>query len=528
MEGPALGPRALLCRSPVASGSRVPSGAGYSPRLFAVANMLVEHLLGTFSLEDGDGRLVGLCGHPEVETALVEFYRVTRDGRALDLAKRQIDLRGRPGVALPTSGLLGGRPFPLSYFLHHVPVRERRSATGHAVRELYLQAGIVDVAVETQDRELLIASEAIWEDLFDTKTYVTGGHGSRHRDEAIGDPFELPSDRAYAESCAAIASFHWNWRLLLATGQPRYAGAMEQVLWNSIAGALSRDGTEFFYSNALHLRTGHEGGDEDSPRHRLSWYHCACCPPNLARLLASVQAYLVTRDASGLQVQMPFAGKVSTSVPGGTVEFALSTGYPWSGTTNIEVTSCDSPEYWDFSVRLPGWAGNERPAVALNGVPIEVPTESPYVKVSRSWSAGDRLEVASEVPIRVLRPHWRADAIRGSVAVQRGPLVYCVEAEDLEEGTEVEDVVLDGTALELAPAVPTGLAGFTKIAIQAQGHRIVGPARPLYEDGSSEPQPSKPLPLTLVPYFARGNRPSAAMRVWVPEQRQQEEEGSDV
>ena len=318
-----------------------------------MANKLVEHLLKTFSLKDGDGRLVGLCGHPEVETALVEFYRLTGDIRALTWPRGMSISEGGPMWHCRLRGCSGGRPFPLSYFLHHMPVRDRTSATGHAVRELYLQAGVVDVAVETQDRELLAASEAIWEDLFGSKTYVTGGHGSRHRDEAIGDAYELPSDRAYAETCAAIASLHWNWRLLLATGRPRYADAMEQVFWNTIAGAVSRQGTDFFYSNTLHLRTGHDGADEDCPRRRLSWYQCACCPPNLARLLASMQTYLLTRDTSGLQMHMPFSGKVSTSVPGGAVELTVRTGHPWAGSTGIEVMRSNSPRPWDLSLRLP-------------------------------------------------------------------------------------------------------------------------------------------------------------------------------
>ena len=273
----------------------------------------VEEALRAFARDvlhdDGDGRLVGICGHPAVETALVEFYR-RRGRRALQLAVRQVDLRGRADVGMPTSGLLGDSRFPLSYFLHHVPVRQRGAATGHAVRELYLQAGVVDVAIETHDHELLRASEAIWEDLFGSKTYVTGAHGSRHRDESIGDAYELPSDRAYGETCAAIASFQWNWRLLLATGRARYAEAMERVLWNTIAGAVSRHGTEFFYSNTLHLRTGHDGADEDAPRHRLRWYGCSCCPPNLARLMASVQAYLLTRDGSGCRCTCHSAGQL--------------------------------------------------------------------------------------------------------------------------------------------------------------------------------------------------------------------------
>jgi DUF1680 family protein len=217
----------LYCAGHLLQAATAARRTGSGPGLAGVAERLAGHLLATFSLEDGDGRLVAVDGHPEVETALVEFYRLTGDVHLLKLAKRQVELRGRADVALPGAGLLGDRRFPLSYFLHHLPVRERAHATGHAVRELYLQAGVVDVAVETDDTELLAASEAIWEDLFSTKTYVTGAHGSRHRDESIGDAYELPSDRAYAETCAAIASFQWNWRLLLATGRALQPGQSE-------------------------------------------------------------------------------------------------------------------------------------------------------------------------------------------------------------------------------------------------------------------------------------------------------------
>jgi uncharacterized protein len=481
-----------------------------------VSSRLFEHLLETFSMSDGDGRLVGICGHPEVETALVEFYRLTGDVRALQLAVRQVDLRGRADVGMPTSGLLGDSRFPLSYFLHHVPVRQRASATGHAVRELYLQAGVVDVAVETHDQELLRASETIWEDLFGSKTYVTGAHGSRHREESIGDAYELPSDRAYGETCAAIASFQWNWRLLLATGRARYAEAMERVLWNTIAGAVSRHGTEFFYSNTLHLRTGHDDADEDSPSHRLRWYGCSCCPPNLARLMASIQAYLLTRDASGLQVHMPFSGTVSTSVPGGAVQLKLQTSHPWSGDTDIEVTHCSSAERWDLSLRFPDWASKEGTRIALNGEHVETAWDGSYITVSRHWRPGDRLQVSSSTPVLVLRPHWRVDAVRDCVAVQRGPLVHCIEADDLGEGAVIEDVVLDGTQpLEATYDVPAGLEGYVKVAVHAWGGQLDGPDRQLYAAKDESSLSTKPSRLTFVPYFARGNRLSTAMRVWV-------------
>jgi uncharacterized protein len=498
---------------------------GSDTSLAGVAERLAGHLLATFSLEDGDGRLVGVCGHPEVETALVEFYRLTGDVRLLALAKRYVELRGRPDVALPASGLLGDPRFPLSYFLHHLPVRNRSHATGHAVRELYLQAGVVDVAVETADTELLAASEAMWEDLFATKTYVTGAHGSRHRDESIGDAYELPSDRAYGETCAAIASFQWNWRLLLATGRARYAEEMERVFWNTIAGSVSREGTEFFYSNTLHLRTDHNSADEDAPRHRLPWYRCPCCPPNVARLMASIQAYLLTRDVSGLQVHMPFSGIVSTEVPGGSVDLAVRTSHPWEGTTDIEVLQCNSHQRWDLSSRSPEWTHKEGTRVTLNGDPVEASWEGSYIRVGRRWSTGDHLQVSCSVPVRVLRPHWRVDAVRDSVAVQRGPLVYCVEADDLDRGVAVEDVLIDtGRPLEPTDAVPGELQGYAKVAVVASGEGADSSAAgQLYNEDATNQWRADPLALTFVPYFARGNRPRAAMRVWVPVQPGQSE-----
>jgi uncharacterized protein len=504
----------------------VASGRTGGSHLSATAEKLLGHLLGTFSMEDGDGRLVGVCGHPEIETALVEFYRHTGDARALQLAQRQVELRGRPDVRLPAAGAPGDHRFPLSYFLHHLPVRKRGTATGHAVRELYLQAGVVDVAVETSDDELLRASEAIWEDLYGAKTYVTGAHGSRHRDESIGDAYELPSDRAYAETCAAIASFQWNWRLLLATGRARYADAMERVFWNTIAGAVSRDGAEFFYSNTLHLRTGHGGGDEDSPRHRLPWYECPCCPPNLARLMASIQAYLVTSDSSGLQLHMPFFGTVSTKVPGGTVELTMRSGHPWAGTTEIEVTRPGSAESWKLSVRCPEWTDKERTRVMLNGQPCQRSWAGSYIAVDRHWGPGDRLQISSDVPIRVLTPHWRADAVRGCLALQRGPLVYCLEAEDLEGGTAIEDVALDASKpVDPVHEVPKGLQGYVSVAVVASGERVGVSRAQLYgEADRAERLGPEVLPLTFVPYFARSNRPSAAMRVWVPAAEHAKEE----
>ncbi|HEY0239278.1 MAG TPA: beta-L-arabinofuranosidase domain-containing protein, partial [Friedmanniella sp.] len=222
-------------------------------RLLTVARRFADLLVRRF----GAGAAEAVCGHPQIETALVELFRTTGERTYLDLARRMIDLRGR--------GLLAGDQFGDRYLLDHTPVRELTQATGHAVRMLYLATGATDVAVEDRDEALLATMQRLWQDAFGTKTYITGGQGSRHRDESFGDAYELPSDRAYAETCAAIAAFHWSWRLLLATGDPRYADAMEHLLHNAIAVATAEDGRHFFYSNPLQLRPEHDGSQEDAP-----------------------------------------------------------------------------------------------------------------------------------------------------------------------------------------------------------------------------------------------------------------------
>ena len=481
------------------------AAAGRAPELLEVANKLLGHLLATFSLEDGDGRLVGVCGHPEVETALVEFYRLTGDDRALRLAERQVSLRGRKDVALPTSGLLGDRRFPLSYFLHHVPVRERVLATGHAVRELYLQAGVVDVAVEAHDEGLLGASEAIWDDLFATKTYITGAHGSRHRDESIGDAYELPSDRAYAETCAAIASFQWNWRLLLATGRA-HADAMERVFWNTIAGSVSRLGTEFFYSNTLHLRTGHDGTDEDSPRSRLAWYECACCPPNLARLMASIQAYLVTKDSSGLQLHMPFTGTVSTTGPAGPVELQCAATTPGGGPpTHDKALPAAAPRaLW---VRRPD--GQPRAgAVDTKRRPHRHPRPWALYKAGEALGHGRHLRSAC----RYL--YGRCGHTGGwtpsGVAPPLNGARWCTASRRTiwRKAPRWRTWPWTGRALAPADDVPARLKGYVQAVVHAPGQHPGPRGGPLYEDraagttslgGPTAPSPGPHLGAVLCP-----------------------------
>ena len=475
----------LYCAGHLIQAAVAASRAGVGAEVVTVARRFADLIVARFSeVDDVDG-------HPEIETALVELYRETRHRPYLDMAKRFVDLRGH--------GLLNGERFGPAYLQDHVPVREAESVAGHVVRQLYLLAGVVDVAVETQDHELLTAARRLWTDAFGTKTYVTGAQGSRHRDEAFGDSYELPSDRAYGETCAAIASFQWNWRMLLATGEAEYADEMERALYNAIAGSTALDGTHFFYSNPLHLRTGHDGSNEDAPSQRLAWYSCACCPPNLARLVASLSGYVVTTDHSGLQIHLYAAGEINTTVDGSPVDVVTRTDYPWDGRIELTVTT-DAP--LTLSLRVPSWCQDVR----LDGEPVE---SDGYVRVRRDWSAGVTVTLDLAMTPRVVRPHPRIDAVRGCVAITRGPLVYCVEQADLPAGVTLEDVRID-------PAAPVAVDRLPDVPVALKVGGAVEPPTSDQLYPTSAEDPGEPVTLTAVPYFLWGNRTPGPMRVWIP------------
>jgi uncharacterized protein len=478
----------LYCAGHLIQAAVAAARSGVGADLVTVARRFADLIVERFGTVDD------LDGHPEIETALVELYRVTGHRPYLDLAKRFVDLRGH--------GLLDGEHFGSAYLQDHVPVRQASAVAGHVVRQLYLLAGVVDVAVETHDDELLAAARRLWADAYGAKTYLTGAQGSRHRDEAFGDPYELPPDRAYGETCAAIAGFHWNWRMLLATGELKHADEMERALYNVIAGSTSLDGTHFFYSNPLHLRTGHDGSHEDAPSGRLPWYSCSCCPPNLARLLASLSGYAFTTDHSGLQVHLYAAGEVHTTVDGSPVRVAVRTEYPWDGRVELTVTTSAA---LTLALRIPGWAAGAR----LDGAPADV--VDGYVRLRRDWSAGATVTLDLPMPARVVRPHPRIDAVRGCVALARGPLVYCLEQTDLPAGTMLEDVRIDLAAPVTVDRLPDIPATLTTSATVAPP-----PSEELYSSGPAADGRGEPITLTTVPYFLWGNRTPGAMRVWIP------------
>ena len=253
------------------------------PGLLEVARRVADLVVDAFGTEPG--KVDGVCGHPEIETALVELYRETGAEPYLERARYFVDRRGH--------GLLGDGRFGRHYWQDHVPVRDAASVEGHAVRQLYLLAGVADVYVETGDASLLQALERLWAEMVASKTYLTGGIGAHHSDEAFGDPYELPNERSYCETCAAISSIMFSWRMLMITGEAKYADLVERTLYNGFLAGLSLDGQRYIYANPLQVREGHMARGDDHDYQRVDWFHCACCPPNVMRTLASLEHYVL-------------------------------------------------------------------------------------------------------------------------------------------------------------------------------------------------------------------------------------------
>jgi DUF1680 family protein len=452
-------------------------------RLLLVAERAVNHVDRAIGVRGREA----VDGHPGMEMALVELYRTTGDRRHLELASTLIDRRGR--------GLLAGGRFGRAYWQDHLPVREAPSVAGHAVRQLYLDCGAVDVAVETGDTVLLDAVLRRWRDMVATRMYLTGGLGSRHRDEAFGDPFELPPDQAYAETCAAIASVMLAWRLLLATGDPACADVIERTVFNGVLPGLSLDGASFFYVNPLQRRT-HRAWAELGEGERAPWYACACCPPNLMRLIGSWQQLLATTDDAGVQIQQYATGEITARTGGDDVLLAMETDYPWSG--SVRVTVLDAPARpIDIALRVPGWCVSTE----LRGPDGDIGrlrADRRMITASRTWLSGDAIELTLEMPPRVTRPDDRIDAVRGCVALERGPLVYCLESADLAPGTELE-------AVKVASAAPVSTVARPDIASHVVGLTATGRAA-----GGA------PIEIKAIPYFAWANRHVDGMRVWIP------------
>jgi uncharacterized protein len=473
--------------------------------LLQVAIRLADHLVDTF----GDDRRHDVDGHPVVEMALVELYRETADRRYLELARYFVEARGH--------GLIEGYGQEPTYFSDRVPVREQDTVEGHAVRAVYLAAGATDVAVELGDDELLQALRRQFAHMLATKTYLTGGLGSRWDKEAFGDPYELPPDRAYAETCAAIGGVQWAWRMLLATGDGGYADAAERMLYNGFLAGVSLGGAEYFYVNPLQMRSDANADENRSPAHgRRGWFDCACCPPNIMRTLSQLAGYLATTDEDGVQLHLYADSRLAADLAGARVGLTVETDYPWQGTVRVRVDEAPDGE-WTLSLRVPAWA--EGAELHVDGDRQEAAAGS-YAAVRRAWKAGDVVELTLPMDVRLTAADDRIDAVRRCVAVERGPLVYAVEQVDQDDGAVVDDLRVDVAGPVQAEHRPDVLGGVTLVRLRGRVVPHATTAWPYPPAGATEGAAGRggatEVPVTAVPYYAWANRGIGPMRVWLP------------
>src|SRR4051812_8778882 len=462
--------------------------------LVEVAIRAADHVCEAF----GPDGIASVDGHPEIELALAELTRYTGDRRYLEQARLFVERRGH--------GVLGDIELGAAYYQDDVPVREAAVLRGHAVRALYLAAGAADVAVDTGDADLLRAVTRQTLHTLARRTYLTGGMGAHHEGESFGLDFELPPDRAYSETCAGVGSVLLGHRLLLATGDVTYADAVERTLFNVVATSPAADGQAFFYTNTLHQRVPGAVPDPElaSPRAssdlRAPWFNVSCCPTNVARTFATLGAYVATVDDDGLQLHQYAASEISTRLPDGTpVGVRVETNYPVDGTVRLVVVEAPARP-WSLTLRVPSWA---------SGATVRTPdgdqcADPGYVTLRRAFRPGEVVELALPVTPRWTRPHPRIDAVRGAVAVERGPLVMCLESVDL--GATVNDVRVD------VSVPPRDCDGVTHVV--AGTLPVAEPAWP-YGEPDAESTPAL-REVALVPYHSWGNRGPATMRVWLP------------
>jgi len=469
--------------------------------LVRVAVRAADHVCDVFGADGNPG----VCGHPEIEVALVELYRLTGERRYLDQARLFVDRRGH--------GVLGDIELGRQYFQDDQPVRETTVMAGHAVRALYLAAAAADIAVEDDDTELLAAVTLQTVNTLARRTYLTGGMGAHHEGESFGQDHELPPDRAYSETCAGVASIMLNHRLLLATGDARHADAVERTLYNVVATSPDQDGKAFFYTNTLHQRAPGSVPETDVASARASsslrapWFEVSCCPTNVTRTVASLGAYVATVDDDGVQLHQYASATIHARIGGGReVALRMETGYPADG--RLRVTVVASPETpWTLTLRVPAWAQGAQ--IAVGGERRTV--EPGYATVTRLFALGDVVILDLPVAARWTWPDPRVDALRGQVAVERGPLVLCLESTDL--GASVNHVRVR------TDAPPVDRDGVVQVPAStldlAEGPWPYGPHGQADGAGTVRGQVDRGL-VPLVPYYQWANRGSSTMRIWMP------------
>ncbi len=480
--------------------------------LLDAACRLADHIGRVFGL--GPGQIPGYSGHEEVELALVRLYRATGEERYLAQARYFVDQRGqspnyfeveaaRRGTPGHAEGFMRSLRHPARHNQSHAPVRQQSEAVGHAVRAMYLYSAMTDLAVETGDEELAAACRRLFADVTGRHMYITGGVGSSAANEGFTEDWDLPNASAYAETCASVGLAFWAHRMLELEPRGEYGDVLERVLYNGVLAGVSADGTRFFYANPLASR-----GDV----HRQEWFGCACCPPNAARIVASLGQYVYAAGPGTLAVHLYVQGQAEVDLDGQRVVIRQRTDYPWDGSVELTLEP-EKPARFELLLRLPGWCRAPRLEVQGQTVDVGAVARDGYAWLDRTWRAGERVRLVLPMPPERIWAHPQVREDQGCAALQRGPLIFCLEEVD-NPGIPLGRVSLVAGADIVAEWSADLLGGV--VSLQTLGRVARGD-----DWGGALYRPAPPRAagalLRAVPYFAWDNRAQGAMRVWLPE-----------
>lgn len=471
-------------------------------KLLDVSIRWADHFDSTF----GPGKKHWVTGHQELELALVKLYRVTQNERYLKLAHWLLEERGHKLAY----GYTWTDWKDTAYAQDVVPVREQKEITGHAVRAMYMYTGAADVAAHTGDEGYLRAMRTVWEDVVFRNMYITGGIGSAGSNEGFTVDYDLPNEQAYCETCASVGMVFWNQRMNALTGDAEYIDVLERSLYNGALDGLSLSGDRFFYGNVL-ASTGKNS--------RREWFGTACCPANIARLVASVGNYVYASSDQGIWVNLFVGNNAQIPVGKQMVNMQMETNFPWEGVVKMTVKPGKKLNTRIY-VRIPGWArgiavpgglygfadqDNTAPEIWLNGKKIEANVVQGYVMLDRQWKDGDQIELRLPMNVRKITSRKEVSANDGRIAIQRGPLVYCVEGADnngrawnIIADAQASFVpspakVLDEPVVTLTANLPIVSVGSNNLVVQTEKKTIVA-----------------------IPYYTWCNRGSNEMQVWLP------------
>ena len=464
------------------------------------------------------GKLHGYPGHPVIEMALMRLYGVTKDPKHLKLAKYFVDQRGQRPLYFEAEDARNHNPFywkdsyfQYQYYQAGMPLREQTEAQGHAVRAMYLYSGAADVARETGDEALADVCRRLWNSTVKKRMYVTGAVGSSEYGEAFTFDYDLPNDTIYGETCAAIGLVFFARRMLTLEAKGEYADVMERALYNGVISGMQLDGKKFFYVNPLEVLP--EASLKDHAKRRVKverqkWFGCACCPPNIIRLLASLEDYIYSVNGREVYLHLYVGGSLETRVDGKPVRLDVKTDYPWDGA--VAVTVKDAANF-ALKLRVPGWC--RRWSLKVNGAAVQAAPGDGYLTLDRSWAAGDSVALNLDMPVEVVRANPRVYEDVGRVAVARGPLVYCLEEADNTRNLHMLRLG-ETTAEDFEKAwKPDKLGGIVELTSPGLRESDAGWGDALYSaERAIEVEPAR---LTWIPYYSWANRAPGEMRVWI-------------